>query len=692
MQYESVGSGAGKSRIKAEQPLIHYAGSDTPLTETEMEEHPDLIMFQTVAGAIVVSYNIPGIDSLTLDLDVLVDIYTGNIRKWNDIAILALNPNISIPDEDIIPLARADKSGTTNVFTSALAARSKEWRDTYGTFSEGYNSENRQPYHWNSSVVKFFGRTNEGMSGLIMSIDYSMAYISASDAYTAKLNIASLKNAAGNVVNVSTETVQSAMSSANGSISIVNTPAEYAYPIASYTYFILQKTGLSDCKAAIEFVRYVDWFLRTEKAQRVAIELSFVPLEHNNIEFIKNNYLKTITCRGNNVWKLLQRQIAEEAVIPESKVWSIPTYVSLSLFLVVATVGGILFGLQQYKIHRELLQDKWKIPSDSVDLSHRGSNSVYSKDVDEADEEQLSSSQIVFRENAWNDKSLLMGTFNEQLITLTKLNNQTPSLTLKNRRLLLWMRDNVKHNNVMPLLGLLQKDGIYYTVLTGHTRGTLSDILKNPKIMIRKDGVIALLKSLTKGLHYLHRKNIVHGRLSGKCCLIDFSWTMKIASWEETACRLSEIDHKNRVLSLVDGYGYCEENAEDQKLLWVAPEILKFNRKPTQASDVYSYSMVLQELFSKDVPFSELNMPVSDVINAVLKSGIRPRFASSTSFAFRMLMERCWDNDPDARSNMSAIETSVFNAHPKEKSLIDCIFSSVEQYARTLEGKLNGAL
>lgn len=639
----------------------------------------------------VVAHNIPNMDELILNLEALAGIYSGKIKKWNDPLLVALNPGLDMPDENIIPIARADKSGTTNVFTSALSARSREWEDAYGTFSAGYNFNLREPYHWNKTVIELFGKTNRGISGLIMSIPYSLGYLSIADAYTSDLNVALMNNSAGNVVNASVATVQNAMLSSNESFAIVNAPGEFAYPIASFTYFIVPKTSLTDCDAATEFVRYVNWFLFSESAKSAVTDLYMVPLDDKKAEAIVKHYLKTMTCRTNNVWLLVQRQIAEEGILPTNDEWKIPTFLSMSLVLIMVIVGGMLCGKQQYKVHKELIKDKWKIPADEIILD-RGADEIQSVEQNDmlsqnSSSKDASKSHIVFIEHAWGDDSILMGTFNDQPVTLVKLSSQSPILTLKNRRLLLWMRDNVKHNNVMPLVGLSYKNNTYFTVHSGFTRGTLSEVLKNPKIQINKDGIIALMKSLMRGLQYLHKKGVIHGHLTGMCCIIDVSWCLKIASWEEM--NICKIDDKNRVLSLVDGYSAsCDE--ADKNLLWTAPEILKFNRQPNQASDIYSFSMVLQEMFSKDTPYSELNMSVSEVINAVLTCGIRPHFAPNTPFAFRNLMERCWDNDPEARSTLSAIESNVLNAYPHERPLIDCIFGSVEQYARSLENKIKG--
>ena len=88
-------------------------------------------------SAIVLGFNIPGIDKLTITRQQIVDIYTGSLTWWNDTTFLEHNPNIRLPEERIIPVVRRDKSGTTEIFTSALSSFSEEWKEVSGSFSEG---------------------------------------------------------------------------------------------------------------------------------------------------------------------------------------------------------------------------------------------------------------------------------------------------------------------------------------------------------------------------------------------------------------------------------------------------------------------------------------------------------------------------------------------------------------------------
>lgn len=124
----------------------------------------------------MLGFNITGTNSLNLSREHVVGIYNGSITHWNDSVIQELNPGFKLPGERIKVVARSDKSGTTEIFTSALSSFSAEWANAFGTFSSGLNSD-RRPAKWNEDVISFYGFTNKGISGILLSIDYTVAYI-----------------------------------------------------------------------------------------------------------------------------------------------------------------------------------------------------------------------------------------------------------------------------------------------------------------------------------------------------------------------------------------------------------------------------------------------------------------------------------------------------------------------------------
>ncbi|XP_060601840.1 speract receptor-like isoform X2 [Ruditapes philippinarum] len=687
MRYDSIGSGGGKARIKGEQlPKVHYAGSDILLTDEEQRANPDLITFPTMAGAIVITYNIPGLNRLNLDMESVTAIYNGTLTKWNDPMIAKLNAGTLLPDVEIIVIARADKSGTTRAFTSGLSSFSPDWKTTYGTFSEGRDRNTMHFTKWKNDVVKFFGQGNRGMSGLILSIDYTIGYIAIADAISSGLQYARLVNSAGNLINATDDTVQNSIVSANGSYDITNTPGEFAYPLASFTYFIVQRTGLTDCDAATELIRYINWFYFTDSAKNILISHNMVPMDNYSATEVVNKVIKGITCRGNNVWTLMLQQIEEENKIMETKSWQLPVLLTFCIVLAVVTGLGVHFGRQQIFIHRELLKDSWRIDERMISLDRdtlidgkmNGSESRSSSMKDDL----LIHEDIVFTQNCPTIYQACVGAFRDQPITVIKMRKHNIDFTLAVKKKLIWMRDGIKHANVLPFFGVTKLDGRWNMVHHEIFLGSLSHILKSEKIEIHTEGLIALSKSLVNGLLYLHRKGIVHGHLTGMNCLIDTSWELRIAGWIESNIENSTKPFHNKISS-------AESVIEEDKisLLWVAPEIVKFRRAPTQTSDIYSLSMVFQEMFTRKQPYYELSMTTEEIINAVLTCGIRPHFSTETPLIFQSIMEQSWEMDQAARPKLETIYNSIKAAFPSKYSFLDCVIRSVQSYARKLEEK-----
>ena len=127
--YGGIGSGGGVRNLR--DGIVDFAGSDAFLTEKEMNEMPPVIHVPTCMGAVVLAYNLPGVDNLNLSGDVVADIFAGKITRWSDARIKALNEGASLPDADIIPVFRSDGSGTTFVFTDYLSKVSENWKNTY---------------------------------------------------------------------------------------------------------------------------------------------------------------------------------------------------------------------------------------------------------------------------------------------------------------------------------------------------------------------------------------------------------------------------------------------------------------------------------------------------------------------------------------------------------------------------------
>ncbi|MBP1752739.1 MAG: phosphate transporter substrate-binding protein, PhoT family [Geobacteraceae bacterium] len=186
--YQSIGSGGGIKQILAQ--TVDFGATDKFLTDEQLKSAPGKILhIPTVMGAVVVTYNIPGIGKgLKMTPDVLADIYLGKITKWNDPRIASVNKTIKLPANDIVVVHRSDGSGTSAIFTDYLSNVSAEWKNKVGMGAS---------VNW---PVGLGGKGNEGVAGQIKNVKNSIGYVELAYAHENKLPYASLKNASGSFV------------------------------------------------------------------------------------------------------------------------------------------------------------------------------------------------------------------------------------------------------------------------------------------------------------------------------------------------------------------------------------------------------------------------------------------------------------------------------------------------------------
>lgn len=230
--YQPIGSGGGITAITAK--TVDFAGSDAPLKDDQLAKAPGLLHIPTVAGAVVLAYNLSVVSGpLVLDGDTVAGIFLGDITKWNDPKIAALNSGVSLPDADIAVVHRSDGSGTSNIFTDYLSNVSADWKSKVGKGTS---------VNW---PVGLGGKGNPGVAGLVKQTSGSVGYVELAYAVQNKIAYAKMKNKAGSTVEAS---VDSTVAAGNGvtipddfRVSIVNSPDPAAWPIAGFTYLLVYK-------------------------------------------------------------------------------------------------------------------------------------------------------------------------------------------------------------------------------------------------------------------------------------------------------------------------------------------------------------------------------------------------------------------------------------------------------------------
>jgi len=300
LNYQGIGSGGGKKAII--DGTVDFAGSDSVLKDEEYTAGKDLQMYPMLAGAVVPIYNITGVTkTLTLDRQTLADIYQGKVSKWNDPAITNTNPDIAqqLPDAPITVVHRSDGSGTTEMFTNALASFSEDWSKNVGA-----GAAVEWPVDKQGNGVG--GKGNQGVAAAVQNTPNSIGYVELNYAVANKIAFANMINKAGKTVTANAESLASAMADFAGTFTdkltnkIVDGTGEKSWPIAGYTYMILHTTSMQDCTKAAKLLAYLNWALTDTNAAKRAADLGYAVLP----EAVQKTVLAKlgeVTCNGQPV-------------------------------------------------------------------------------------------------------------------------------------------------------------------------------------------------------------------------------------------------------------------------------------------------------------------------------------------------------------------------------------------------------
>ncbi len=266
VNYQSVGSGGGIKQIDSK--TVDFGATDMPLTD-EVLKTKGQMQFPTVIGGVVPILNVAGIapGQLKLTGPLLADIFLGKVSRWNDPAIKAINPGVTLPDTAIAQVRRADGSGTTFLFTNYLSKVSPDWKAKVG---EG------TAVNW---PVGAGGKGNEGVAAFVARLPNSLGYVEYSYVKQNKLNYALVQNAAGNFVKPEDDTFKAAAAGADWAKSfyqiLTNQPGKDSWPLSGAT-FILMHTSQDKPANGTEALKFFNWaYANGEKS---AADLDYVPM------------------------------------------------------------------------------------------------------------------------------------------------------------------------------------------------------------------------------------------------------------------------------------------------------------------------------------------------------------------------------------------------------------------------------
>jgi len=292
--YGGVGSGAGIKSLT--DKVVDFGASDAFLSDKELAAMPaPVVHIPTCSGAVVVAFNLPGVETIRLTPEVLVDILMGKIKNWNDASLKKINQSVNFPNLAITVVYRSDGSGTTNMFTDYLTKASKVWADKLGS---------GKTVNWLTGIG---AKGNPGVAGTISQTKGAIGYVGSEYSFAQKIPTAYLRNKAGKFIKPSLATVSAAgkgVIPADTRVMLTNSDATIAYPISGFTWLLIYKEQNYNNRTlaqATATIKLIDWMLDKD-AQAIAGKVNYAPLPEGVVKQAKA-ILRSITYDGKRVLK-----------------------------------------------------------------------------------------------------------------------------------------------------------------------------------------------------------------------------------------------------------------------------------------------------------------------------------------------------------------------------------------------------
>ena len=284
LNYQAIGSGGGQNQIL--NRTVDFGASDAPMDPAKLQSG-NLVQFPMVMGAVVPIVNLPGVaaDQMKLTGELLAEIYSGKITKWNDPKLVEMNHGVTLPSTAIAVVHRADASGTSYVFTSYLSEVSPDWKQKVGANTS---------VNWPAGTG---AKGNDGVAATVKNVRGGIGYVENAYATQNHLTTTQLRNKAGSFVKPTMATFQAAASNAdwtkaeNYAVSLIDQPGAQSWPIVSATFLLLPKDPKDEAREQL-VLKWVNWDY--EHGDQIATQLEYVPLPAQVKDMVRGTWRQVL--------------------------------------------------------------------------------------------------------------------------------------------------------------------------------------------------------------------------------------------------------------------------------------------------------------------------------------------------------------------------------------------------------------
>ncbi len=292
LNYQSIGSGGGIKQIKAK--TVTFGASDMPLKPEELDE-AGLVQFPMIMGGVVPVVNLKGVTAGAIKLSgtVLANIYMGEVKKWNDEQIKALNPGVNLPNTAIAPVYRSDGSGTNFLFTDYLSKTSPKFLTQIGANTS---------VQWPAGIG---AKGNEGVANMVKQTEGAVGYVEYAYAKQNNIPFIALQNKDGKVVEPKIEAFQAAAANADWAnakgyyVILTNEPGAASWPITGASFILLHKQP-QDAASTEAALKFFSWAYKS--GAQAATALDYVPMPDNVVAMVQKTWVEQIKADGKAVW------------------------------------------------------------------------------------------------------------------------------------------------------------------------------------------------------------------------------------------------------------------------------------------------------------------------------------------------------------------------------------------------------